>query len=65
MITDIGLAAGNIWKILKAEGELTITQLKRKSGLPVNQFYMGLGWLAREDKLRFRRDRRNIFIVLK
>jgi hypothetical protein len=65
MNTDIGLAAGNIWKILKAEGELTITQLKRKSGLPVNQFYMGLGWLAREDKVQFRRDRRNIFIVLK
>jgi hypothetical protein len=65
MKVEIGQAAGNIWKILKVEGETTITRLKKKSGLPVNYFYMGLGWLAREEKLNFRRDQRNLFIALK
>jgi hypothetical protein len=65
MNLEIGQAAGGIWKILKAEGETTVTRLKKKSGLSIGQFYMGLGWLAREDKLVFRRDKRNIFISLK
>jgi hypothetical protein len=65
MNLEIGQAAGNIWKVLKAEGETTVTRLKKKSGLPISNFYMGLGWLAREEKLNFRRDKRNIFISLK
>jgi hypothetical protein len=65
MNMEIGQAAGSVWKILKADGEITVTRLKKKSGLPLSQFYMGLGWLAREDKLSFRRDKRNIFISLK
>ena len=65
MNMEIGQAAGSVWKILKADGETTVTRLKKKSGLPLSQFYMGLGWLAREDKLSFRRDKRNIFISLK
>ncbi|MEO0156677.1 MAG: winged helix-turn-helix domain-containing protein [candidate division WOR-3 bacterium] len=65
MITEIGFAAGNIWKKLKEEGEMVITKLMRKSGLPINMFYMGLGWLAREDKIKFRRERRTIYVSLK
>jgi|UniRef100_A0A7V3VUH5 hypothetical protein len=65
MISDIGFAAGAIWKKLKEEGEMVITRLKRKTGLPINMFYMGLGWLAREDKLNFRRERRTIYVSLK
>jgi Winged helix-turn-helix domain (DUF2582) len=65
MNMEIGEAAGRIWKILKADGETPVTRLKKKSGLPLNHFYMGLGWLAREDKLVFRRDKRNILVSLK
>lgn len=65
MITEIGLAAGAIWNTLKKEGETNVTQLQKKTGLPQNQFFMALGWLAREDKLQFRRDRRAIYIRLK
>ncbi len=65
MITEIGLAAGAIWNVLKKEGETNITRLQKKTGLPQNQFFMALGWLAREDKLQFRRDRRALYIHLK
>jgi len=65
MITEIGFAAGNIWKKLKDEGEMVITKLQRKSGLPINIFYMGLGWLAREDKVKFKREKRTIYVSLK
>lgn len=65
MITEIGLAAGAIWNVLKKDGETNVTQLQKKTGLPQNQFYLALGWLARENKIQFRRDRRAIFIGLK
>ncbi len=64
MISDIGFAAGTIWKKLKEEGEMVITRLQRKSGLPINMFYLGLGWLAREDKVKFRRNKRTIYVSL-
>lgn len=65
MINDIGLAAGSIWKTLKNEGEITITALKRKTGLPLNIFYMGLGWLSREDKVSYRFEKRRIYLRIK
>ncbi len=65
MITEIGSAAGMIWNVLKKEGEANVTQLQKKTNLPQSQFFMALGWLAREDKIQFRRDRRALFIGLK
>jgi len=65
MINEIGLAAGAIWRKLNEEGEMVITRLKRKSGLSISMFYLGLGWLAREDKLNFRREKRTIYVSLK
>lgn len=65
MINEIGHVAGNIWKKLNEEGEMVITGLKRRTGLSVSMFYLGLGWLAREDKLNFRKDKRAIYVSLK
>ena len=65
MNAEIGFAAGTIWKRLKDEGEIVITRLMRKSGLPINMFYMGLGWLAREDKVKFKQEKRTIYVSLK
>jgi len=65
MIDKIGLGAGDIWKKLKQEGETVITRLHRKTGLPGNLFYMGLGWLARENKIKFRLAKRTIHVSLK
>ena len=65
MIERIGSAAGEIWKKLKEEGEATITKLNKETGLPASLFYMGLGWLSREDKIVFRQEKKNIYISLK
>lgn len=64
MVGKIGNAAGDVYRALKKEGELAITNLHKKTGLPVNLFYMGLGWLAREDKLSFRHDKRIVYVRL-
>jgi hypothetical protein len=65
MVDKIGLAAGDIWRILEKEGEASRTLLNKKTGLPENIFYMGLGWLMREDKINYRREKRGIYIALK
>lgn len=54
MINEIGETAGEIWTALVVENKaMTFNQLKKKTKLPEDLFYMGIGWLAREDKLQF------------
>ena len=65
MVKEIGLAAGDIWRKLKEEGEIPITRLMKKSRLPINLFYMGLEWLSKEDKINYRREKRTIYVALK
>ncbi len=65
MFDKIGLAAGDIWRELHNQGEMPITKLNKKTELPVGLFYMALGWLSREDKVRFRRERRKLYVALK
>jgi len=60
----IGETAGKIWMLLEAKGELDITQvpklLKEKSMV----VYQAVGWLAREDKIVFRKDATKSWISL-
>jgi hypothetical protein len=51
MDTQIGEAAGRIWHYLAEHGETTVRQLQRGTTLPERLVLMGVGWLAREDKL--------------
>ncbi len=54
MVNEIGAAAGEIWAALVDENKaLTVNQLKKKTKLPEDLLCMGIGWLAREDKLLF------------
>ena len=46
----IGKMAGKIWKALN-EGEKTLTQLQKSTGLTVKEVGMGIGWLAKEGKI--------------
>ncbi|MGD0711013.1 MAG: winged helix-turn-helix domain-containing protein [Bacteroidales bacterium] len=51
---QIGINAGIIWKTL--DGDITDTEISnvmKKSKLKKEDFYMALGWLARENKIRF------------
>ena len=48
MITEIGIAAGDIWHYLDEKGSATLDQLVRSVGKPRDLLLMSLGWLARE-----------------
>lgn len=65
MVDRIGKAAGDIWELLKSQGETPITRLNKEAGLPANLFYMALGWLSREGKLSYRREERKLYVALK
>ncbi len=53
MKDSIGSTAGKIWSYLDENGESSITALKKNLELRPDQATMAIGWLAREDKLRF------------
>lgn len=48
MITEIGIAAGDIWHYLDDRGNATLDQLSRNIDKPRELLLMSLGWLARE-----------------
>ncbi|NVO01559.1 MAG: winged helix-turn-helix domain-containing protein [Bacteroidetes bacterium] len=59
----IGFNAGKIWQRL--EGELTDTNLKKikmECQLTEFDFFLALGWLAREDKIKFFDGEKNIYV---
>ncbi len=48
MITEIGIAAGDIWHYLDERGNATLDQLVKGIRKPKELLLMSLGWLARE-----------------
>jgi hypothetical protein len=53
MEAEIGDAAGTIWRYLEEHGETTLSRLRQGAKLPEQMVLMGIGWLAREEKLSF------------
>lgn len=50
-LDNFGKTAGKIWKTLDKYGALNEADLIRKIKLNHNDFYAGIGWLARENKI--------------
>lgn len=48
MITEIGIAAGDIWHFLDQHGQVSLPELIRGIDKPRDITLMSLGWLARE-----------------
>ena len=46
-----GEPAGKIWTVLNEKGAMTLKQIKKAAKINEKDFYLGLGWLLREDKL--------------
>ena len=46
-----GETAGKIWTVLYEKGAMTLKQIKKAAKINEKDFYLGLGWLLREDKL--------------
>ncbi len=65
MFHTIGETAGEIWKLLRDEGPLSISAIASKTKQPQTIVYMAIGWLAREDKLAFTQTKRGTSVSLK
>jgi hypothetical protein len=51
VINNYGRTAGKIWKTLSIHGPLDEENLIKKSRITKKDFYAGVGWLARENKI--------------
>jgi hypothetical protein len=61
----VGENAGKIWRLLNDEGPQTVAQLKKKLGGPSELLGFALGWLAREDKVDIKQDKKSFTVALK
>lgn len=46
-----GNLAGTIWNMLHENGSMTLKQIKKAAKMTEKDFYLGLGWLLRENKV--------------
>ncbi len=65
MEAKIGSVAGTIWQHLRQNGEMSLSKLKQGTKLSDQLLFMGLGWLAREEKLNFVQDKKAMRVSLK
>lgn len=63
-LENIGAAAGLIWHYLDANGPVTLSKLAKELDAPRDQVMQGVGWLAREGKIRFEETARSKVIAL-
>ncbi len=61
----IGDNAGKIWRTLDQKGSVNVSQLKKLTRLDDKNLYFALGWLSREDKVKFTTEKRQIIVSLK
>jgi len=65
MLHDIGHNAGKLWRYLKENPASTMEDAAKSLKLQENSIALATGWLAREDKVNFARDGKNVRITLK
>ena len=65
MMETIGQSAGQIWEYLESNGEVSLSKMRKDLDLAGNFTEMGLGWLAREDKIEMFRKGSHTKVRLK
>ena len=61
---QIGSVAGMIWHFLDVHGPVTLSKLAKEIDAPRDAVMQGVGWLAREGKIRFDETPRSRTITL-
>lgn len=65
MNEKIGNNAGSVWTVLHAAGErVNVKDLKKRAKLSEKALCMAMGWLARENKLVFFEEEKELFVAL-
>lgn len=62
---QIGYSAGQIYNYLNSKGEATFSKIKKELDLKGNFADLGLGWLAREDKVEISKKGASVSVRLK
>jgi transcription initiation factor IIE alpha subunit len=62
---QIGQTAGMVYRFLEKKGEASTTEILKEVKVPSDVLYMALGWLAREDRIKFDRVRKTLKVSLK
>jgi hypothetical protein len=62
---QVGETAGKVWELLSAEGPQTLAQIKKKIKNSNDLLPFALGWLAREDKVDIKQEKKTYHIQLK
>ncbi len=62
---QVGETAGQVWHILSDGGPQTLSQIRKKLNGSSELVTLALGWLAREDKIEIKQDKKNFTIELK
>lgn len=65
MITEIGIAAGDIWRLLDQKGLLEVPVLVKLVPGGPDLAFMALGWLAREGHVLLTQKEQQIFVELR
>ena len=63
-VEKIGINAGVVWKALDGAKELSTKDLKKVTKLTEKDLTYALGWLAREGKVSFAENEKDIFVKL-
>ena len=59
----VGEFAGLIWRALEGKNALSQKEIKKATKLKDKEFYLGLGWLLREDKINVTEDDENYYAL--
>jgi hypothetical protein len=62
---EIGNVAGQLWRLLDQNGELSLSQIKKVLDVPDDLAVAAMGWLACEDKLDFSAHGRSVKVKLR
>jgi hypothetical protein len=62
---EIGRTAGAIWRVLDGGGASTLPKLRKSVNGDPPVFDWAIGWLAREDKITIRREKRSFVVDLR
>ena len=62
LTNEIGNNAGKIWKILDSMGQIDILCILKQTEMKIEEIYSAIGWLSRENKIKFQfKDSKLIF----
>jgi len=62
--SDIGINAGIIWNLLSEKGKLSIRRIGEHTNYKDSLIHLALGWLVRENKIRFSEKNDTLYVEL-